>query len=467
MNYEVGTVILSAGAGTRMNLSLPKPLAPFLGKCLVDFPLSESIEMMSTVAKGSSLIGLVTGHGRELVENYVNENYGNHNISYAFQAEQLGTAHALRCYFDQIEEAKKCEYTLVMCADTPLIERESLIQLYNEIKSKGLDGVAATFKVSDPKGYGRIIRSNSNGFHIVEEKDANDVERQVQEVNSGMYVLKTSFILENLYSIDSENKSGEFYLTDLFKGEFNVSPVLFESATSFVGVNNLEQLEKSEILMRKRIRISLRDKGVRFVDSRHTYIDTTNIGTRSYIHPNVSIDHLSKIGEGVTLEPGCVIKNSTIEDGVTVKAYSHLEEVILRKNSVVGPYARLRPGTDIGEESKIGNFVEIKKSKLDSGVKVSHLSYVGDAEIGEETNIGCGFITCNYDGANKHKTIIGKKSFIGSDSQTVAPVKIGNECFVASGSTITHEMKDGSFAISRSKQVTKESMAKKFLKSKS
>ncbi|PIK14537.1 bifunctional UDP-N-acetylglucosamine diphosphorylase/glucosamine-1-phosphate N-acetyltransferase GlmU [Halobacteriovorax sp. JY17] len=466
MKYEVGTVILSAGAGTRMSLSLPKPLAPFLGKSLVDYPLSESLKMMSSIADSKSFTGLVTGHGKELVEEYVNKNYGNHQISYAYQKEQLGTAHALRCYFDQIEDAKECEYTLVMCADTPLIESESLISLYREAKDKNLDGVAATFKVATPKGYGRIIRSKNSGFHIVEEKDANDVERQVQEVNSGMYVLKTSFILEHLYSIGSSNKAGEFYLTDLFKDEYNVSPILFESASSFVGVNNLEQLEKAEIAMRKRIISSLRETGVRFVDSRHTYINTSNIGKGSFIHPNVSIDNLSRVGENVTLEPGCIIVNSTIEDGVTVKAYSHLEEVILRKSSVVGPYARLRPGADIGEEAKIGNFVEVKKSKLEKGVKVSHLSYVGDAEIGEETNIGCGFITCNYDGAKKHKTIIGKRSFIGSDSQTVAPVTIGDDCFVASASTITHDMKDGSFAISRPKQATKEGMAKRFLKSK-
>ena len=466
MKYEVGTVILSAGAGTRMNLSVPKPLAPFLGKCLVDYPLSESLKMMNSIADSKSFTGIVTGHGKELVENYINSNYSDQKISYAFQAEQLGTAHALRCYFDQIDDAKKCEYTLVMCADTPLIKSDSLTALYQEAKSKGLDGVAATFEVTSPKGYGRIIRSSNKGFHIVEEKDASDEERKVQEVNSGMYVLKTSFILDHLYSIGSSNKAGEFYLTDLFKDDYNVAPILFESASSFVGVNNLEQLEKAEITMRKRLILSLRERGVRFVDSRHTYINTSEIGKGSFIHPNVSIDNLSKIGEGVTLEPGCIIVNSVIEDGVTVKAYSHLEEVILRKNSVVGPYARLRPGADIGEESKIGNFVEIKKSKLDKGVKVSHLSYVGDAEIGEETNIGCGFITCNYDGANKHKTKIGKKSFIGSDSQTVAPVTIGDECFVASGSTVTHDMNDGSFAISRTKQVTKEAMAKRFLKSK-
>ncbi|OUR93157.1 UDP-N-acetylglucosamine diphosphorylase/glucosamine-1-phosphate N-acetyltransferase [Halobacteriovorax marinus] len=462
---KVGTVILSAGAGTRMNMDLPKPLAPFLGKRLIDFPLAESLKMMNQLGS-NSFVGLVTGHGKEHVEKYVNENYKDVDLKYAFQKEQLGTAHALRCYFDQIKEAKSCEYTLVLCADTPLIESESLHKLYKELEDNDLDGVAATFHEENPTGYGRIIRSVDCGFHIVEEKDANEEQRKISEVNSGMYVLKTSFILEHLYSIDSENQAGEFYLTDLFKDDYKVKPLLFSEKSSFAGVNNLEQLEKSEITMRKRILITLREMGVRFVDSRHTYVDSQNIGKGTFIHPNVSIDHLSVIGENVTLEPGCIIINSKIENGVTVKAYSHLEEVVLHSNCSVGPYARLRPGTDIGSESKIGNFVEIKKSKLDRGVKVSHLSYVGDAEIGEETNIGCGFITCNYDGANKHKTIIGKNSFIGSDSQMVAPISVGDNCFVASGSTITQSMNDGSFAVSRTKQVTKEGLAKRFLKSK-
>jgi bifunctional UDP-N-acetylglucosamine pyrophosphorylase/glucosamine-1-phosphate N-acetyltransferase len=465
MNIKIGTVILSAGAGTRMKMGVPKPLAPFMGRCLVDFPLKEGLSLNQKLGV-TYKISLVTGHGRELVENYVNSNYPNEQFGYAFQEEQLGTAHALRCYFDQVAEAKECEYTLVLCADTPLINVESLETLYKEIADNNLDGVAATFNEDIPKGYGRIIRSKSGGFHIVEEKDANDEQRKVQEVNSGMYVLKTSFVLEHLYKIDSSNKAGEFYLTDLFKDDYNVKPVLFEDKKPFAGVNDLHQLERSEQVMRRRIIFNLREKGVRFIDSRHTYIDTDEIGAGSIIYPNVHIDHKSSIGSGVVLEPGSVIIDSNIEDGVTLKAYSHLEGCTLRESSVVGPYARMRPGADIGSKSKIGNFVEIKKSKLDEGVKVSHLSYVGDAEIGSETNIGCGFITCNYDGANKHKTVIGKNSFIGSDSQTVAPVKIGDNCFVASSSTVTHDMKDGSFAISRGKQTTKEGMAKRFLKSK-
>ncbi|WP_127715112.1 bifunctional UDP-N-acetylglucosamine diphosphorylase/glucosamine-1-phosphate N-acetyltransferase GlmU [Halobacteriovorax sp. HLS] len=465
MKTKLGTVILSAGAGTRMKMKLPKPLAPFMGRCLVDFPIEEGLKLNKAIGE-SYKVSLVTGHGSDLVKDYVTSSYPEEEFGFAYQEEQLGTAHALKCYFDQVSFAKDCEYTLVLCADTPLINMASLETLYKELITNDLDGVAATFLEETPKGYGRIIRSKEGGFHIVEEKDADDIQRKVNEVNSGMYVLKTKFILDHLYSIGSTNKAGEFYLTDLFKDDYKVKPVLFEDKMPFAGVNDLHQLERSEQAMRRRIVFNLREKGVRFIDSRHTYIDTENIGAGSVIYPNVHIDHKSCIGEGVTLEAGSIIIDSTIEDEVILKAYSHLEGAILRKSSVVGPYARMRPGADIGSESKIGNFVEIKKSVLSRGVKVSHLSYVGDAEIGDQTNIGCGFITCNYDGANKHKTEIGENCFIGSDSQTVAPVKIGDNCFVASSSTITNNMPDGSFAISRTKQSTKEGMAKRFLKSK-
>ena len=210
---------------------------------------------------------------------------------------------------------------------------------------------------------------------------------------------------------------------------------------------------------------SHRENGVRFIDLSHTYVDLdVKIKAGTCIYPNVFLEGNTEIGADCIIEAGSIIRNSILHNDVSIKAYSHLEDAIVRANASIGPYGRLRPGADIGEESKIGNFVEIKKSKLNKGVKVSHLSYVGDAEIGDQSNIGCGFVTCNYDGKDKHKTKIGKNCFIGSDSQTVAPVEIGDNCFVASGSTINQSMDDGSFAISRSKQVTKSGLAKKFLK---
>ncbi len=466
MSDSFGAVILAAGQGTRLKLDVAKPLAPILGQKLVDFPMSAVFSFLEEQNCNGEL-SLVTGHEKEKVESHalsICERLKK-RVNFALQERQLGTADALRAYFSNVKNASSFEYTMVLCADTPLLRSIDLERLYTFIKKEGLVGAAATFKEDNPTGYGRIVHGET-GFHIVEEKDADAETKLIKEVNSGVYIIKTSFIMEHLNSIDSNNKSGEFYLTDLFKNEFHVGALCFENKDLFLGVNTLEQLESAEIILRKRNVLELRAKGVRFIDSGASYIDSSNIGKGTLIYPGVFIDEKTVLGENVILEPGVIIKDSIIEDGAHIKAYSHFEDAIVRKNAVVGPYARLRPGSDIGEESKIGNFVEIKKSKLDKGVKVSHLSYVGDAEIGEESNIGCGFITCNYDGVNKNKTIIGKGSFIGSDSQTVAPVQIGDDCFVASSSTITNDMPDGSFAISRNKQVTKENLAKRFLKSK-
>ena len=245
----------------------------------------------------------------------------------------------------------------------------------------------------------------------------------------------------------------------------NVDTYNFGCVERFVGINDIFQLEKVESQLRTKENNRHKENGVRFIDSSTAYIDMdVEIGAGTTVYPNVLIEGKTEIGEGVMIEPGVVIKNSTIKDFSQIRAYSYLESCIISDTASIGPFARIRPMAIIGAKSKIGNFVEIKKSTLGVGSKVSHLSYIGDAEIGDDTNIGCGFITCNYDGKNKHKTIIGKGSFIGSDSQTVAPVTIGDECFVASGSTINEDMPDGSFAISRGKQVTKDKMAKRFLK---
>jgi len=463
MNLTIGAVILAAGEGKRLKLDAPKPLAPCLDKKLVDFPIRELQKFFSR-NKLEGFKTAVVGHQKELVQSYIEGRYP--DVKYAVQVKQLGTADALRAYFDSSTETHKLDYTLVICADTPVVSEAELTKMLELLQSEKCDAVVATFRESNPKGYGRIIRGGK-GFHIVEEKDATDEQRQITEVNSGLYLLKTEYVLEHLKDVDSNNKSGEFYLTDIFKDDFNVKALCFPQGNVFLGVNNLEQLEMVETILRKQKIAELREAGVRFIDSSHTYIDDeVEIGAGTVIYPNTYISGKTKIGKNAVIEMGAQIKDSFVADNAKVLAYSILEEAKLHTKAHAGPFARLRPGSDIGPESKIGNFVEIKKSVLDRGVKVSHLSYVGDAFIGEETNIGCGFITCNYDGVNKNITRIGKNSFIGSDSQTVAPVEIGDNCFVASSSTITKSMPNGSFAISRGMQTTKEDMAKKFLKTK-
>ncbi len=463
MILSIGAVVLAAGEGKRLKLDTPKPLAPCLDKKLIDFPLSELKNFFSrNKLKGN--ITVVIGHQRELVKSYVEKSHC--EINFAIQEKQLGTADALRAYFNSHKDTQNYDYTLVICADTPVVSESELSEMFHWLQTENLDAVVASFMEKNPTGYGRIVRAKK-GFHIVEEKDASSEERLINEVNSGLYIMKTDYVLKHLQEINSNNKSGEFYLTDIFKDSLNVDAKVFAESSTFLGVNTLLQLEQAEHALRKRKIMELRESGVRFIDGRHSYINSdVEIGSGTVIFPQVYITGKTIIGKNVVIEVGAVIKNSIIEDDAKVLAYSVIEDTHMHIKAQAGPFAHLRPGADIGSEAKIGNFVEIKKSVLGKGAKVSHLSYVGDAFIGDETNIGCGFITCNYDGEKKHITKIGKNCFIGSDSQTVAPVEIGDNCFVASGSTINKSMPNDSFAISRGQQVTKEGIAKKFIKSK-
>lgn len=456
MTDKISLVILAAGKGTRLKMEIPKPLAPLADKTLVDYVIESCKDMGD--------IYLVTGHQSEMIREHFAKNWAELKVNYIHQKEQLGTGHAVRTYFEQNKNARDYKYTVVACADTPLLTKEIFLSLKEEIY-KGFDAVCATFIEENPGGYGRIIRSEK-GFSIVEEKDASDEERKITEVNSGLYIFDTNYLNDHIFEIDSNNKAGEFYLTDTCKQGANVEALVFEDKNSFLGVNDLYQLSVADQKYRKRIAKELLMNGVRIIDMSHTYIYSKKIGLSTTIYPNVHIDSKTKIGKNVIIEPGCIIKNSNIEDGVHLKAYTYISEAVVRASAQIGPMAQIRPGSDIGEGSKLGNFVEIKKSKLDKKVSVSHLSYVGDAEIGNNVNIGCGFITCNYDGANKHKTIIGEGSFIGSDCQMIAPVSIGKNAYIGSGSTINQDVPDGAFAIARERQVTKEGMAKRFIKKK-
>lgn len=466
MADTIGAVILAAGEGKRLKISDPKPLAPLFDKKLIDFPIKAIFEFFAQVSvKGK--IGIVTGHQRERLESYLSENnLSGTSFSFAFQEKQQGTADALKTYFEKCSWAKDQAYTLVMAADTPAIQGDDLLELWSLIQENKLDGIAATFETDNPTGYGRIEHKNK-GFVIVEEKDATEEQRRIKEVNSGLYIFKTSFILSKIDGIKNENKGTEFYLTDLFQENYNVETKCFKDSDTFLGVNNLYQLAEAAKILRIRHMKKLRDEGVFFVDLAHTYLDpSVSVEEGARIYPNVIAEGNCKIGSGSVIEAGCVLKESEVGENVELKAYSYLESCSVKNGAVIGPFARLRPGADIGPQSKIGNFVEIKQAKLDKGVKVSHLSYVGDAEIGENSNIGCGFITCNYDGAEKHLTKIGKNTFIGSDSQMVAPVSIGDNCYVASGSTINKSLENGDFAIARARQDTKKGQAKRFLKKK-
>lgn len=460
MAHELAVAILAAGKGSRMKTQLPKPLVQAWGKPLVGYVL-QAVENYDDEA----LIGVVVGHKAEMVKDYVSRSFP--KARYAFQEEQKGTAHALQCFFHDLPEAWKSEFLLICCGDSPLLSESIFKRLRQEfIEDPGLEAVVASFKLDNPFGFGRILPSKV-GFSIVEEKEASEEQKKIREVNSGVYLIRTSYIKRYLDEISSDNSAGEFYLTDLFKPDIPIKACRFQDPNLFLGVNTFEQLAEIESILRKKKIKELQEAGVYFEDPQSIYIDlTVEIEEEVRIGGMVKISGDTKISKGSIIEQGCIIKSSQIGESNHILAYSYLEKSILGPGNQIGPFARLREGTQLDGNCKIGNFVETKKAHLKEGSKASHLSYIGDAEIGERTNIGCGFITCNYDGKDKHQTKIGADSFIGSDVQMIAPVELGDEVFVAAGSTINENIPSGGFGIARSKQSTKEGMAKKFIKKK-
>ena len=354
----------------------------------------------------------------------------------------------------------------MVCGDTPLLDEGIFSAMWEHLENRGLSGVVATFHADDPSGYGRIVRE-SGEFRILEEADCSEEMKGITEVNSGVYIVETDYLLSRLEKLEHSTATGELYLTDIVRNSSRFEAMPFDQAMRFSGVNTLEQLESAEAFLRRKKIKELREGGVRFLDSRHVYVeDKVEIARGTLVCPHVHLKGKTIIGQNCILENGSVVTDSILRDNVVVKAYSYIEGAQIGEHCRIGPFAHLRKGSEIAGDSKIGNFVEIKNSRIGKDVGISHLSYVGDAEIGGMSNIGCGFITCNYDGEKKHKTKIGKNNFIGSDSQVIAPVNIGDHCYVASGSTINKDMPPGSFASSRSRQETKEGWAKRFFKGK-
>lgn len=460
---QISSVILAAGKGKRLKTSFPKPLAPILGRTLVDCV----IRTVQTFQANANLC-VVVGHAREEVENHItNQPYYNaKNFEFALQEQQNGTGHALKIAIDESKKIHESKYVLVLCADTPCLTPALFSAL--EEKIKGKDAVVVTFQPENPTGYGRVFDDEGGKVRIVEHKDATKDEQKHTIVNSGIYIFERQFLLDSINKLDNKNASGEFYLTDILNFSKNSCTHLASDPNEFIGVNDLVQLNQAESTLRLRKLNELMLEGVLIKDLNSTFIDLdVEIAPDTVIHPNVEILGEVKIGRGVEIERGSIIRNSSVADYSTIKANCYIDQSIVGKSVKVGPMAQLRPGSELGAGTKIGNFVELKKAKLEENVSVSHLSYVGDAEVGADCNLGCGFISCNYDGANKHLTKIGKGTFIGSDSQLVAPIEIGENCYVASGSTINQNMPDGAFGIARTRQVTKEGMARKFLKKKS
>lgn len=435
-------VILAAGKGTRMKSALPKVLHKACGRSLLGHVL--------TVCAGVGATKLIPilGHGRqEVLQDLATYRESlKLSIEDVEQKQLLGTGDALRAALPALEGDDSL--VLILNGDGPLVTEASLQALLAAHEKEKADLTLAVMTLENPFGYGRISLSGKNVKKIVEEKEASEKEKKIKLVNGGIYVAKAAFLKEFLKKLQPSKKTGEFYLTDLVAlGAAKKKKIraFAMSPEELSGVNDQEQLAEVAAVLRQRILRKWMLAGVTMEDPTTTYIDA-DVG----------------LAEGVVLEPGVHLYGKTrVEKGAHIRANSYLEDAVVGEGASIGPFARLRPGTEIGEKAKIGNFVEIKKSRIGAESKVSHLSYIGDAEIGIDVNVGCGFITCNYDGKNKHKTIIGDYVFVGSDVQAVAPLKIGNNAYVASGTTLTRDVPAGSLAIARQKQENKEGYAER------
>lgn len=450
---NIFAVILAAGQGTRMKSKLYKVLHPVCGKPMVE----HVVENIQTL--GVDRIVTVVGHGAEKVKEQLGE-----KSEYVLQEEQLGTAHAViqaESILSSLEGT-----TLVVCGDTPLIQPETMKALFEHHHNEKAKATILTAVAGNPSGYGRVIR-NANGqvAQIVEQKDATLEQQLVTEINTGTYCFDNKALFEALKLVNNENAQGEYYLPDVIEilqsqGEV-VSAYTCPDFDETLGVNDRVALAQAEEIMRNRINEKHMRNGVTIINPMTTHISAdAQIGRDTVIKPGTIIEGHTIIGEDCIIGPNSNIVNSRIADRTTVQN-SVVTDSYIGEDTAVGPFAHLRPDTHLGNHVKIGNFVEVKKSTLGNDTKVSHLSYIGDAEVGKNVNIGCGSITVNYDGKNKFKTIIEDNVFVGCNSNLVAPVKLGAGSFIAAGSTITKEVPADALGIARSRQENKLDYAKK------
>jgi len=439
---SLSVIILAAGQGTRMKSALPKVLHMIAGKPMIEHVYNRCCELHSAATY------IVYGHGGE----HMLERCAGFRVDWVLQQQQHGTAHAVHQASPKIDDD---DIALVLYGDVPLITTETLHRL---VGKAGADDIALlTVNLDDPTGYGRIVRQQGKVVQIVEHKDANAVQKAINEVNTGILALRAGYLNRLLQQVDNNNSQGEYYLTDIIALAVadgnDIITVQPDNSYEVEGVNDRIQLAKLERIHQRELVEKIMADGVTVADPARVDIrGELRIGTDSYIDINCIFEGAVDVGKNVCIGAGCVIKNSTIADGSTIKPYCVIEDAIIDAGVEVGPFARIRPGTRLHENSRVGNFVEVKNTQLGKGSKASHLSYLGDTEVGSEVNIGAGTITCNYDGANKHRTVIGDGAFIGSDTQLVAPVKVGRNATIGAGSTITKDTEDDALVLSRSPQ---------------
>lgn len=441
-NSAMSVVILAAGKGTRMYSDLPKVLHTLAGKPMVQHVIDAANKL------GAQRVNLVYGHGGELLKQTLSDD----SLNWVLQAEQLGTGHAMQMaapFFADDEDI------LMLYGDVPLISIDTLRRL-REAKPQGGIGLL-TVKLDDPTGYGRIARENGQVVGIVEHKDASEEQRKINEINTGILVANGADLKRWLGKLDNNNAQGEFYITDIIAlahGEGReIAAVHPDRLSEVEGVNNRLQLSRLERVFQTEQADKLLLAGVMLRDPARFDLRGELVHGRDVeIDNNVIVEGKVTLGNRVKIGTGCVIKNAVIGDDCEISPYTVIEDATLEAACTIGPFARLRPGAELAEGAHVGNFVEMKKARLGKGSKAGHLSYLGDAEIGDNVNIGAGTITCNYDGANKHKTIIGDDVFVGSDTQLVAPVTVARGVTIGAGTTVTRDVAENELVISRVKQ---------------
>jgi bifunctional UDP-N-acetylglucosamine pyrophosphorylase/glucosamine-1-phosphate N-acetyltransferase len=440
---NIHAIILAAGKGTRMNSSKPKVLQTLSDNSLLGHVLVQAKAI-------SQKVHVVYGFGGDQVKQTINDD----SINWVEQVEQLGTGHAVAQAMPHIEDDS---ISLVLYGDVPLIQPQTLEQLINAAQDSGIALLSVI--LNNPTGYGRIIRHNNIIQAIVEQKDANTGQLEICEVNTGIMAVNTQLLKKYLAALNSDNAQGELYLTDIIESAVNdkkiVESIITTDEFEVAGVNDKVQLAELERVFQKNQAVNFMQQGLTLKDpARFDCRGTLNFGQDCEIDVNVVIEGDVSLGNNTTIAANCSVKNTKIGNNVVILPNSVIEDALIGNGASIGPFARIRPEANIGENAKIGNFVEVKKSTIGKGSKVSHLSYVGDATIGSEVNIGAGVITCNYDGVNKHQTTIEDGAFVGSDTQLIAPVTIGKNATIGAGSTITKDVPDNQLSLSRSKQIT-------------
>ncbi|MGL9769212.1 MAG: bifunctional UDP-N-acetylglucosamine diphosphorylase/glucosamine-1-phosphate N-acetyltransferase GlmU [Sodalis sp. (in: enterobacteria)] len=443
-NRALSVVILAAGKGSRMLSALPKVLHPLAGKAMVQHVIDVATQL------GALRIHVVHGHGSALLrEQFAKQDV---HLNWVLQAEQRGTGHAVQQTLPYLRDE---EDVLILYGDVPLISQDTLQRLLASRQQGSIS--LLTITLENPDGYGRIVRLNGEITGIVEQKDASEQQRQIKEINTGILFVGVEDIKRWLGQLTNENVQGEFYLTDIIAmGRHEGCKINAIQPTRLIeikSVNNKLQLAQLERLFQREQAERLLLAGVMLSDpNRFDLRGELRHGQDVSIDTNVILEGQVILGNRVIIGTGCVLKNVVIGDDVIINPYTLIEEARIASRSTIGPFARLRLGSELGEEAHVGNFVEIKQTRLGKGSKAGHLSYLGDAEIGAQVNIGAGSITCNYDGANKHKTHIGDDVFVGSDSQLIAPLTIARGATIGAGTTVTHDVDEGEMIVSRIRQ---------------